>query len=126
MNQNIWTELEWRGLIFQSTDANQLKKRLEKPIVVYAGFDVTADSLHIGHLLPLITLKRFARFGHKIILVLGDGTSLIGDPSGKKSERKLQSKEKVQEWSQLLKKQLEQLVENEKNQAIIVRNSEWL
>lgn len=83
MKQNIWDELFWRGLINQSTDAKELKKRLEKPIVVYGGFDVTADSLHIGHLVPMITLKRFAQFNHQIIPLLGDGTSLIGDPSGK-------------------------------------------
>ena len=128
MRQNIWTELEWRGLINQSTDAEQLKKRFEKSIVLYCGFDVTADSLHIGHLLPIVTLKHFAQFGHKIILLLGDGTSLIGDPSGKKSERKLQPEEKIQEWASKLKKQLGQLMAEEIKikKAVIFQNSDWL
>jgi len=83
MKQNVWDELSWRGLINQTTDANKLKNRLTQPISLYCGFDVTADSLHIGHLLPIITLKRFTQFNHQIIPLLGDGTSLIGDPSGK-------------------------------------------
>lgn len=128
MEENVFDELEWRGLINQTTDANQLKKRLEKPIVLYCGFDVTADSLHIGHLLPLITLKRLVQYNHKIIAVLGSATSLIGDPSGKKSERKLQTEEIVQTWRQFIKKQLTNLFKEEaaSERVVIVENSEWL
>jgi tyrosyl-tRNA synthetase len=128
MKENVFNELEWRGLINQTTDANQLKERLKKPIVLYCGFDVTADSLHIGHLLPLITLKRFAEYNHQIIAVLGSATSLIGDPSGKKSERKLQPEEIVQQWNHGIKKQLNNLLKEEiqTHKAIIVENSEWL
>lgn len=128
MKETVFNELEWRGLINQTTDANQLKERLKKPIVLYCGFDVTADSLHIGHLLPLITLKRFAQYNHKIIAVLGSATSLIGDPSGKKSERKLQSEEIVQQWDSAIKKQLNNLLKAEiqENKAVIIENSEWL
>ncbi|MDD3614125.1 MAG: tyrosine--tRNA ligase [Candidatus Pacebacteria bacterium] len=128
MKQNIWDELFWRGLINQSTDAKELKKRLEKPIVVYGGFDVTADSLHIGHLLPMITLKRFAQFNHQIIPLLGDGTSLIGDPSGKKSERQLNPEEQVEQWAIELKKQLEKIFDEEihTQKATILQNSQWL
>lgn len=128
MKTNIFDELEWRGLINQTTDANQLKKRLEKPIVLYCGFDATADSLHVGHLLPLITLKRFAQFNHKAIAVLGTGTSLIGDPSGKKSERKLQAEELIDEWAKKLEKQflwlLNEEIENKK--ALVLKNKDWL
>ncbi|HOL53975.1 MAG TPA: tyrosine--tRNA ligase, partial [Candidatus Paceibacterota bacterium] len=128
MKQNIWDELFWRGLINQSTDAKELKKRLEKPIVVYGGFDVTADSLHIGHLVPMITLKRFAQFNHQIIPLLGDGTSLIGDPSGKKSERQLNSEEQVEQWAIELKKQLEKIFDEEihTQKGTILQNSQWL
>jgi len=128
MKENIFDELLWRGLINQTTNEPELKKRLEKPIVLYCGFDVTADSLHIGHLLPLITLKRFAQFGHQVIAVLGTGTSLIGDPSGKKSERKLNSEEIVIQWAKDLKAQLEIFLKEEiKNKkVIIVENSSWL
>jgi len=128
MTENIFDELLWRGLINQTTNEPELKKRLEKPIVLYCGFDVTADSLHIGHLLPLITLKRFAQFGHQVIAVLGTGTSLIGDPSGKKSERKLNSEEIVIQWAKDLKAQLEIFLKEEiKNKkVIIVENSSWL
>lgn len=128
MKTNIFDELEWRGLINQTTDANQLKKRLEKPIVLYCGFDATADSLHVGHLLPLITLKRFAQFNHTAIAVLGTGTSLIGDPSGKKSERKLQAEELIDEWAKKLEKQflwlLNEEIENKK--ALVLKNKDWL
>lgn len=128
MKENVFNELEWRGLINQTTDANQLKERLKKTVVLYCGFDVTADSLHIGHLLPLITLKRFAQYNHKIIAVLGSATSLIGDPSGKKSERKLQDEEIVQKWNQSIKKQLTNLFKEEaaNKKVIIIENSEWL
>ncbi|HOW13192.1 MAG TPA: tyrosine--tRNA ligase [Candidatus Pacearchaeota archaeon] len=127
-SKNIWDELSWRGLINQSTDEEELKKRLEKPIVLYCGFDVTADSFHVGHLLPIITLKRFAQYHHKVIPMLGNGTSLIGDPSGKNTERLLNPEEKVNEWSFVLKKQLEQLFAEEiKNKkAIILKNKDWL
>lgn len=127
-SKNIWDELSWRGLINQSTDEEELKKRLEKPIVLYCGFDVTADSFHVGHLLPIITLKRFAQYHHKVIPMLGNGTGLIGDPSGKNTERLLNPEEKVNEWSFVLKKQLEQLFAEEiKNKkAIILKNKDWL
>ncbi len=127
-NKNIWDELLWRGLINQTTDEKELKKRLEKPIVLYCGFDVTADSLHVGHLLPIITLKRFAQWHHLAIPLLGNGTSLIGDPSGKNTERQLNPEEKINKWSTALKKQLEQLFAEEitNKKAIILKNKDWL
>ncbi len=127
-NKNIWDELLWRGLINQTTDEKELKKRLEKPTTLYCGFDVTADSLHIGHLLPIITLKRFAQYNHQVIPLLGNGTSLIGDPSGKNTERQLNSEEKINKWSIALNKQLEQLFAEEitNKKAIILKNKDWL
>ena len=87
---NIYEELEWRGLVADCTDAAELKKRLDAgPITLYAGFDPTADSLHVGNLGPLLALRRFQCFGHHPITVAGGATGSIGDPSGKTAERTL-------------------------------------
>src|SRR5215475_16199847 len=92
--QDIISELTWRGLIHQTTEpASQMAAWLaEKPRTVYAGFDPTADSLHVGHLLPLLMLRRFQLAGHTPIAVVGGATGMIGDPSGKSAERNLLSK----------------------------------
>ena len=124
---HILEDLKFRGLLNQTTDIDVLSKRLEKSCVLYCGFDVTADSLQLGNLLPLLTLKRFQSFGHEPIALLGNGTSLIGDPSGKKSERILNSKETVAKWSKQIKKQTEKIVAiNGKGKAKVVGNIEWL
>src|SRR3979409_2525866 len=87
---NIYEELEWRGLIADCTDTVELKKRLSAgPITLYAGFDPTADSLHVGNLVPFLALRRFQLCGHHAIAVAGGATGSIGDPSGKTSERQL-------------------------------------
>ena len=91
---NIFEELTWRGLIADCTDAAELQKRMESgSITLYAGFDPTADSLHVGNLVPLLGLRRFQLCGHRPIAVAGGATGSIGDPSGKKSERQLLSPE---------------------------------
>src|SRR5882724_10734647 len=83
-------DLRWRNLVHQTTDDSGLEKWLsEKPRVVYAGFDPTAESLHIGHLLPLLLLRWFQRAGHSPIALVGGATGMIGDPSGKSEERNL-------------------------------------
>ena len=87
---DILKELQWRGLMADCTDTKALKKRLaEGPITLYCGFDPTADSLHVGHLVPLIALRRFQDMGHHPIAVAGGATGSIGDPSGKSAERQL-------------------------------------
>src|SRR5258705_13909939 len=79
----ILDELEWRGLVAQSTDRDALAAELESgPITVYSGFDPTAPSLHPGHLIPLLTLRRFQRAGHRPIVLAGGATGMIGDPRG--------------------------------------------
>lgn len=124
---HILEDLKFRGLLNQSTDFDVLSKRLEKPCVLYCGFDVTADSLHVGNLLALLTLKRFQSFGHQPIALLGNGTSLIGDPSGKKSERVLNTKKTVDTWSKDIKKQTEKIVSiNGRGKARVVSNLNWL
>src|SRR5437867_5818994 len=89
---NIYDELQWRGLVSDCTDPAALVKRLHAgPITLYAGFDPTADSLHVGNLVPLLVLRRFQLFGHHPIVVAGGATGSIGDPSGKGAERQLLS-----------------------------------
>lgn len=124
---NILDDLKFRGLLNQFTDLDVLTKRLEKSCVLYCGFDVTADSLQVGNLLALLTLKRFQLFGHQPIALLGNGTSLIGDPSGKKSERVLNTKEIVAKWSKQIEKQIEKIVAiNGKGKTRVVGNLDWL
>src|SRR5207237_6204282 len=91
-------DLRWRALVHQAADDADLSAWLEKqPRTVYAGFDPTADSLHIGHLLPLLMLRRFQSTGHEPIAVIGGATGMIGDPSGKSEERNLLTQEQLQE-----------------------------
>lgn len=125
---HILDDLKARGLVYQTTDEEALYKRLESPMTLYCGFDPTADSLHIGHLLPVLMLRRFQLAGHCPIALVGGGTGLIGDPSGKASERTLNPVEVVQEWADRIKGQLSQFLDFEgvNNPAIMVNNYEWL
>ncbi len=125
----IFKELQERGLIYQHTNEEALRKRLESgPMTLYCGFDPTADSLHIGHLLPLLVLKRFQLAGHKSIALVGGGTGLIGDPSGKAAERTLNPKEVVEQWAQKIKNQLGRFLDfdTQGNPAILANNYDWL
>ncbi|MGV3756411.1 MAG: tyrosine--tRNA ligase [Verrucomicrobiota bacterium] len=125
---NIIEELRWRGLIADQTDAEGLAKRLaEKPITLYAGFDPTADSLHVGHLVPLIALRRFQNAGHFPIAVAGGATGSIGDPSGKSAERSLLTKEMIQANVDAVRPQLGCLLdfESKTNPARLVDNADW-
>ncbi|MBP1915350.1 tyrosyl-tRNA synthetase [Lederbergia galactosidilyticus] len=121
-------DLKWRGLIYQETDADGLADTLNKEkISLYCGVDPTADSMHIGHLLPFLTLRRFQNHGHRPIVLVGGATGLIGDPSGKKEERKLQTLEQVDSNVQGLKKQLEQIFDFQgENGAILTNNFDWV
>lgn len=122
---NIIDELDWRGAINQQTDEEGLKKLTEeKSIGLYAGIDPTGDSMHIGHLIPFMVLKRFQQAGHKPVILIGGGTGSIGDPSGKKSERVLQSMEQVHHNEDALKKQLVKFFGTDNFR--IVNNYDWL
>nr|MDA8223678.1 tyrosine--tRNA ligase [Desulfitobacterium hafniense] len=126
---DIFKELKDRGLVYQHTDEDALRKRLAKgPMALYCGFDPTADSLHIGHLLPLLVLRRFQLAGHKSIALVGGGTGLIGDPSGKASERTLNPQEVVEQWAQKIKNQFGRFLdfETKDNPAILANNYDWL
>src|SRR3990170_827979 len=120
-------DLRWRGLIRQTTDDAGLAAWLEaKPRVVYAGFDPTADSLHVGSLLPLLLLRRFQRAGHKPIAVVGGATGMIGDPSGKSQERNLLSKESLDANVAGLRAQMERFLDFEgRHPAVLANNVDW-
>ncbi|GIN98519.1 tyrosine--tRNA ligase [Siminovitchia terrae] len=120
-------ELEWRGIIYQQTDEAGIKNVLEnEKISLYCGVDPTADSMHIGHLLPFLTLRRFQKHGHRPIVLVGGATGLIGDPSGKKEERKLQTLEQVDKNVQGIKAQLMRIFDFEgENGAVMTNNFEW-
>ncbi|MEH7484178.1 tyrosine--tRNA ligase [Neobacillus drentensis] len=124
---DLLQDLAWRGIIYQQTDAEGLKDTLGKEqISLYCGVDPTADSMHIGHLLPFLTLRRFQQHGHRPIVLVGGATGLIGDPSGKSEERKLLTLETVQDNVAGIKKQLESIFEFEgENGAIMVNNYDW-
>ncbi len=125
--QNILDELSWRGLIQDSTDITTLKNHLNSPRTIYVGFDPTSDSLHLGNLLPLISASRFAIFGHKIIIVIGNATALIGDPSGKSSERILLEEENVLNWTKQISYQIENFfIKQNITNFKIVYNYDWL
>ena len=126
---DILQDLEFRGLLYQVTDYDELRERLSSgPVSLYVGFDPTADSLHIGHLLPLLGLRRFQLAGHKPIALVGGGTGLIGDPSGKSSERGLNPEEVVDEWTVKIRAQLERFLDfnSPQNPARIANNYDWL
>ena len=127
MVTNIFDELVWRGLIFDHTEGvRDLVK--EQKITVYNGFDPTGDSLHIGHLVPMMSLARWQRFGHTPIAVAGGGTAMIGDPSGKSEERNLLTREEIEHNLSRIKRQLGSLwdFDVKSNPAIIVNNYDWL
>lgn len=129
MSLDFFQELEARGLVFQTTDEKALEKLLnEESIKLYIGFDPTADSLHIGHLLPILTLRRFQQNGHVPIALVGGGTGMIGDPSFKDAERQLNTLDTVKNWSQSIKDQLSRFIDfdNRENPAILENNYNWL
>src|SRR5512146_2643184 len=110
---NILDELQWRGLIADCTDTAELTKKISSPITLYCGFDPTADSLHVGHLVPLLALRRFQNSGHHPIAVAGGATGSIGDPSGKSAERSLLTKEQIQANVDAVRPQLAKLLDFE-------------
>ncbi len=124
---SILDELKWRGLIADCTDAAELEKKLAAPTTLYCGFDPTADSLHVGNLVPLLALRRFQMFGHHPIAVAGGATGSIGDPSGKTQERQLLTKEVLESNIASVKVQLAKLLdfETKENPARLLDNASW-
>jgi tyrosyl-tRNA synthetase len=126
---DLLEELEFRGLLYQVTDRDGLAERLQAgPINLYNGFDPTAESLTIGNLVPILLLRRFQLAGHRPIAVVGGGTGMIGDPSGKASERQLNPQDVVEDWSDKIRGQLERFLDFrvKSNPARMVNNYSWL
>jgi tyrosyl-tRNA synthetase len=124
---SILDELNWRGLVADCTDTAELTKKLASPITLYCGFDPTADSLHVGHLVPLLALRRFQNLGHHPIAVAGGATGSIGDPSGKSAERSLLTKDQIKANVESVRPQLAKLLDFDakQNPAKLVDNADW-
>jgi tyrosyl-tRNA synthetase len=126
---DLINDLQARGLIAQTTGDGGLERHLrEAPRTLYSGFDPTADSLHIGHLVPLLVLRRFQLAGHRPIALVGGATGLIGDPSFKAQERKLNTPEVVAGWTQRLRQQIERFIDFDSGShaAQVVNNLDWM
>lgn len=126
---NILEELKWRGAINQQTNEEGLEELVKKKkIALYCGIDPTGDSMHVGHLIPFMILKRFQLQGHQPVVLIGGGTGSIGDPSGRNSERSLQSMEKIQENADKLSNQMRHLFQaGEADSGIrLTNNNDWL
>ena len=126
MVTDVLAELRWRGLIAQVSEETSFRAALEAgPVTLYAGFDPSADSLHFGHLVPLLTLRRFQLAGHHPISLVGGGTGLIGDPSGKSAERVLNTAEVVAAWSEKVRAQVDRFIDLD-GVGRLVDNYEWI
>ncbi|MFM8253916.1 MAG: tyrosine--tRNA ligase [Actinomycetota bacterium] len=126
--EELIDDLQWRGLIAQTTDRNELIAALDKgPITLYIGFDPTAPSLHIGSLAVLLVLKRFQLAGHRPIALVGGATGLVGDPSGKSEERTLNDESVVADFVARIRKQVEPYLEFDQSEtgALVVNNLDW-
>lgn len=127
-SNNLIKQLQERGLIAQVADENALAERLAQgPVSLYCGFDPTADSLHLGHLVPLLCLKRFQLAGHKPVALVGGATGLIGDPSFKATERKLNTEATVKEWVEKIHRQVSPFLDFDcgENSAKTANNYDW-
>ncbi|MCL6446383.1 MAG: tyrosine--tRNA ligase, partial [Alicyclobacillus sp.] len=125
---HLLDDLEFRGILNQVTNPDGLRERLSAgSITLYVGFDPTADSLHIGSLMPILTLRRFQLAGHHPIALVGGATGLIGDPSGRSTERTLNTLDTVQAWSDSIRRQLSRFLDfdSKTNPAVIVNNYDW-
>ena len=126
MKNNTYKDLEDRHFIYQSTDKEKLESLLNKTkSAFYAGFDPTGDSLHVGHLLPVMAMRRLQKAGHIPIVLVGGATALVGDPSGKQEARPILSKEDVAANAAALKKQLSRFIDFSDGNAIFVNNADW-
>ena len=124
---NIYEELQERGLIAQVTDEEVVKKLVNNgEAIFYIGFDPTADSLHVGHFMALCLMKRLQMAGNKPIALIGGGTAMIGDPSGKTDMRQMISKEEIEHNVACFKKQMSRFIDFEDDKALLVNNADWI
>ena len=123
----IYEELVARGLIAQVTDENKIREMVNNgKATFYIGFDCTADSLHVGHFMALCLMKRLQMAGNKPIALIGDGTTLIGDPSGRTDMRPMMTPDIIRHNCECFKKQMERFIEFGEDKAVIVNNGDWL
>ncbi|GEK33846.1 tyrosine--tRNA ligase [Kurthia sibirica] len=128
MTNELIQDLEWRGLLYQQTDAEGMAKVLnDEKVSLYVGVDPTADSMHIGHIVPMLTLRRFQNAGHQPILLVGGATGMIGDPSGRSDERNLLTDEQIQHNVNCIKGQLARIFDfsSDANGAQLLNNFDW-
>lgn len=124
---NVFDELKRRGFVQQVTDPDPLYELLGKePVTFYIGFDPTADSLHVGHLMGVMAMTHMQKFGHRPIAIVGGGTAMVGDPSGKTEMRKMLTREQIVKNTQKIKAQLSRYIDFGPDKAILVDNYEWL
>lgn len=125
--ENVFSVLSERNFVSQTTDPEELPRLLSRqPVTAYIGFDPTADSLHAGSLLPLMALSHFQRCGHRPIAVLGGGTAMVGDPSGKTEMRKMLTPEEIRQNGEGLRRQFARFIDLDGARALMVDNAEWL
>ena len=124
--EHILDILKDRGFIAQTTFEDELYEQLKSPTTFYVGFDPTADSLHIGHYIPIMAMAHMQRAGHKPIALMGGGTAMIGDPSGKTDMRKMLTVETIDHNVECIKKQMSRFLDFSDNKALIVNNGDWL
>ena len=128
MSLELLADLEWRGLVAQTTDREALTKELSSaPVKFYIGFDPTAPSLHVGNLVVILVMRRFQLAGHLPIALVGGATGLVGDPSGRNEERTLNDESVVEEWVENIRKQLAKFLDfdSKKNAAVMANNLDW-
>ena len=128
MSLELFADLEWRGLVAQTTDREALTKELSSaPVKFYIGFDPTAPSLHVGNLVVILVMRRFQLAGHLPIALVGGATGLVGDPSGRNEERTLNDESVVEEWVENIRKQLGRFLDfdSKKNAAVMANNLDW-
>ena len=128
MSLELFADLEWRGLVAQTTDREALTKELSSaPVKFYIGFDPTAPSLHVGNLVVILVMRRFQLAGHLPIALVGGATGLVGDPSGRNEERTLNDESVVEEWVENIRKQLAKFLDfnSKKNAAVMANNLDW-
>ena len=124
--EHILDVLKERGFIAQTTFEDELCEQLKEPTTFYVGFDPTADSLHIGHYIPIMAMAHMQRAGHKPIALMGGGTAMIGDPSGKTDMRKMMTTETIDRNVECIKRQMSRFLDFGEGKAIIVNNGDWL
>ena len=120
--------MQERGMLAQVTHEEELRAHLASGVrTAYAGFDPTADSLHVGHLLPVLGLRRWQQAGHRVIVLLGGGTALVGDPTGKTDMRQMADAETINARAELFRKQLAPFIDfTDPKKGIVLNNADWL